>query len=97
MRREPAIDFQTAHGAKLAGLDDEEVLALAAKEGRILVTHDRKTIPHHFAEFIVAKPSPGILIVPQKLPVANVIKDLILIWVGSEAEEWMNRIRSLPL
>ena len=61
------------------------------------MTHDRKTIPHHFAEFITSQTSPGVLIVPQKLPVADVVEDLILIWAVSEAEEWNNRIHSLPL
>lgn len=97
LRREPTIDFQTAQAAKLSGLEDEEVLTIAARGDRLLVTHDRKTIPHHFAKFIMSQDSPGVLIVPQKLPVANVVEDLILIWSASEAEEWRNRIRSLPL
>ena len=97
LRREPTIDFQTAQAAKLSGLGDEDVLALAAKAGRLLVTHDRKTIPHHFAEFITFQTSPGVLIVPQKLRVATAVEDLILIWEESEAGEWINRIRSLPL
>jgi len=78
-------------------LKDEDVLAITANGGRLLVTHDRKTIPHHFAEFITSQTSPGVLIVPQKLPVADVVEDLILIWAVSEAEEWNNRIHSLPL
>ena len=51
-RREPGIDFQTAVAAGLSGLSDPEVLAISAQEGRILVTHDRKTMPKHFADFI---------------------------------------------
>lgn len=97
LRREPTIDFQTAAAAKLSGLEDEEVLAIAAKGARILVTHDRKTIPHYFAKFIMSQASPGVLMVPQKLQVANVVEDLILIWTASEAEEWINRIHYLPL
>lgn len=97
LRREPTIDFQTAQAAKLSGLEDEDVLAIAAEEGRLLVTHDRKTIPHHFAEFIKSQASPGVLIVPQKLSVAKVVEDLILIWAVTEAKEWINRIHSLPL
>jgi len=65
LRREPIIDFQTAQVAKLSGLDDEDVLAKAAEEGRLLVTHDRKTIPRYFAGFIRSQVSPGVLIVPQ--------------------------------
>jgi hypothetical protein len=38
LRREPAIDFQTALAAGLTGLDDPSVLARAATEGRVIVT-----------------------------------------------------------
>ena len=51
-RREPAIDFQTAQSAQLDYLDDETVLQRAASEGRILVTHDKRTMPKHFASFL---------------------------------------------
>jgi len=36
VRRVPKIDFQTATKAALSGLHDEEVLEVAASEGRIL-------------------------------------------------------------
>ena len=52
LRREPTIYFQTAHDAKLAGLEDPEVLSRAAEAGRILVTHDNKTIPTQSANLI---------------------------------------------
>jgi hypothetical protein len=37
LRREPTIDFRSAASADLAGRDDMEVLAIAAREGRVLV------------------------------------------------------------
>src|SRR2546427_3710509 len=43
LRREPAIDFLSAHLAKLEGIPDPDVLAIAAEQGRILVTHDFRT------------------------------------------------------
>ncbi len=97
LRREPSIDFQTAHAARLSGLSDQEVLALAAEEGRVLVTHDRKTMPRHFAAFIRSKISAGVLVVPQKRSIALTVEELVLIWTASEAEEWTNRIYTLPL
>jgi hypothetical protein len=97
LRRESSIDFQTAHGAGLVGVPDQEVLALAAQAGRVLVTHDRKTMPKHFAAFIGHTASSGVIIVPQKLPVRVVVEELLLIWTASEAEEWINRIQVLPL
>jgi hypothetical protein len=78
-------------------VNDPEVLARAAREGRILVTHDRKTMPRHFSIFITMATSAGVLIVPQHLPVAAVVDDLLLIWYTTEAEEWLNQIRFLPL
>jgi predicted nuclease of predicted toxin-antitoxin system len=52
LRREPTVDFQTAFVADSKGFKDPEVLAIAAQQGRILVTHDRKTMPLEFATFI---------------------------------------------
>jgi hypothetical protein len=48
LRREPSVDFQAAKAAGILGLTDQEVLATAAREGRILVSHDRETMPGHF-------------------------------------------------
>jgi hypothetical protein len=97
LRLEPTIDFKSSRAAELTGLPDREVLSRAAKQGRILVTHDRRTMPTHFAAFIADRVSPGVLIVPQHLGVRAVAEDLVLIWAATEAEEWTNRIRFLPL
>jgi predicted nuclease of predicted toxin-antitoxin system len=48
-RLAPEIDFRTAADAGLAGLQDPEVLRIAAESGRILVSQDRRTMPAHFA------------------------------------------------
>jgi hypothetical protein len=97
LRRVPEVDFQTAHEARLSGLEDSEVLAVAADEGRILVTHDRKTMPHHFGEFIKSRSSPGLFIIPQHAELLPVIEELILIWSASDAEGYVNSVRALPL
>src|SRR5438128_7559635 len=97
MRREPAIDFQTAEEAGLRGLADPEVLARAASESRVLVSHDRRTVPNHFADFILQHTSPGVFIISQQLGVKMAIEELVLIWEASEGEEWTNRIVELPL
>jgi hypothetical protein len=71
----------------LQGLSDLKVLELAAQQGRILVTHDRKTMPSQFAEFIVTRQSTGVIIVSKKLAIEVVVEDLVLIWSASSAEE----------
>jgi hypothetical protein len=97
LRRAPEIDFKTAAESNLRGLKDAEVLTIAFNEKRILLTHDRRTMPKHFAEFIKTHESCGVFIVSQKANVSDVISDLILIWHISDAEEFINSIRTLPL
>jgi len=64
------IDFQSADDAKLRGLSDPDVLALAAKEGRILVSHDCNTMPDHFAGFVASQHSPGVFILARDIPIS---------------------------
>lgn len=97
LRREPEVDFQTAFAAGLEGIKDLEVLAIAAQQERILISHDRRTMPSEFAKFIISNQSSGIIIVSRKLPIEVVIEELLLIWAVSSTEEWTNRIAKLPL
>jgi hypothetical protein len=98
LRREPTIDFLSANDAKLQGLTDPEVLLIAAKEDRILVSHDFQTMPEHFGDFLGAYgSSPGVFLVAQYLPVGEVIDELVLIWTATAAEDWKDRILRIPL
>jgi hypothetical protein len=96
-RAEPEMDFQTAADAGLIGLSDPEVLAIATELKRVLVTHDRKTMPRHFAERLVNESSSGVIVLPQSMSIRAMVDDLVLIWIASEAEEWIDRIQVLPL
>jgi hypothetical protein len=98
LRREPAMDFKSALSAKLQGKTDLEVLDLAGREGRILVTQDIRTMPRHFASFLQrGHLSPGVILIPQAVPPGAAIDFLILIWALTEPEEWVDRIVRLPL
>src|SRR5712692_9640602 len=96
-RHEPAMDFLSANEAKLQGVHDSDVLALAAEQNRILVTHDRQTMPRYFGEFLTIRGfSPGVFLVSQYTPIGEVIDELLLIWAASDADEWKDRIVSIP-
>lgn len=95
-RREPLIDFATAHEAGLAGLDDHAVLALAASTGRLLVSHDVSTMPETFSQFIQDQFSPGVILVSQELSYREAIEGLLRVWANTEAEEWENLLSFLP-
>src|SRR5438132_1518022 len=62
-RSVPEISFRAATEASLEGLEEPVVLGIAAQEGRVLVSHDRRTMPYHFGEFISNSDSPGLIIV----------------------------------
>jgi hypothetical protein len=79
LRREPSIDFQTAEDANLRRFLDLEALALAAQENRILVMHDRRPMPQHFADFILHHSSPGVFVIAQTVRVRVAIEELLLV------------------
>ena len=91
-----ASSIPASHRGHSFGRDDLDVLALAAREGRILVSHDRETMPAHFGRFIAESTSAGLLIVSQKLDIREAIEQILIIWEASDAQEWSNRIGYLP-
>jgi hypothetical protein len=98
LRREPSLDFLNAQAAGLRGANDPEVLALAAEQHRVLVSHDVGTMPAHFRVFRSAgKRSAGVFLVPQSLDIGTAIDELLLIWLASEASDWEDRLEWLPL
>jgi uncharacterized protein DUF5615 len=95
-RREPSIDFRTANEAGLAGLDDWAVLALAAANGRVLVSHDVSTMPESFWRFIQEQISPGVILISQELSYRKAIEGLLRVWSSTEAADWQNVLSFLP-
>jgi hypothetical protein len=95
IRRKPNLDFRSANEAGLEGIKDPEVLAIAARDGRVLVTHDHKTMPIEFGQFITSQKSSGVLILSQNLPIGEAIDAIILVWEASTAEEWIDQIMTL--
>jgi len=97
IRREPGIDFLSANDAGLEGMPDPDVLALAAQQGRVVVTSDLRTMPRHFGDFLEANGHcPGVFLVKQSTPLAAVIEELVMVWAASETEEWKDRIVEIP-
>jgi hypothetical protein len=95
--REPAVDILDVKSSGLRGMKDPDLLALAAQQDRILVTHDRRTMTRHFrARLAAGKSNPGLFIVPQQSAIGFIIESLLLVWSASQAEEWRNRVEYLP-
>ncbi|MBZ0274921.1 MAG: DUF5615 family PIN-like protein [Anaerolineae bacterium] len=96
--KEPDVDMIRVQDTELLGADDPTVLEWAAKEGRILLTHDIATMTKYAHERLEqGLPLAGVIFVRDTLPVTQVINDLLAILGASEASEWENRIDFLPL
>ncbi len=95
--REPAIDFKSASDAGLEELSDPEVLEIAAREERVLVSHDKRTMPVHFAARVASGlRSPGVLLALSNAPVVEIIETLLIIWSASRETQWVDQIHYLP-
>jgi len=98
VRHVPNLDAVTAHQVGLSAATDPDLLAWAAEAGRALVTHDRRTMPSHAADRIATgRRMPGVVVVPRRLSISQVIDDLEVIVLCSYENEWENIIRYLPL
>ena len=95
-RREPSVDFRAAVGVIADGTLDPEVLQIAARDGRVLVSRDITTMPGHFARFLARQESPGILLIPARRPIGSVIEGLLIVWLTWTVEDLHNQARWLP-
>ena len=74
------------------------VLAWAAQNGRVVLTHDVSTMTAHaYARVASGLPMPGVFAVSQLAPISQVIEDLVLLAECSLPGEWEGQVRYVPL
>jgi hypothetical protein len=97
-RRVPDLDLVRVQDAGLSGADDAAVLAWAARDGRVLLTHDVRTLTAYAnARVRSGQPMPGVVAVGRAVAVGHAIEDLILLAEASLEGELEDRIVYLPL
>lgn len=97
--RLPDVDVLRVQDAGLAAAPDPEVLEWAAAEGRILLTHDRRTMVPYASQRVVSDlPMPGVFVIRNRPEqIGQMVEDLMLPIVCSEQHEWAGRVEFLPL
>jgi hypothetical protein len=91
-RQQPALDLVRIQDvAGLPGAADPVVLAWAAEEGRIILTHDLATMPHHAYERI------GVFAIDEGLPPGQMIDELHVIAALRDHEEFVDQVWYLLL
>ncbi len=78
--------------------EDEVVLAVAAREDRVLIAHDLATIPVFAAQRIAAgEPMPGVILVSPQGRISAIIFEVALFTMCTEPEEIRDRIVHLRI
>jgi hypothetical protein len=98
LRRVSDLDLLTNSAAGLAAQPDAVVIAWAAANQRVLITHDINTMTEAALERVrLGQPMPGVVAVPQQLGIGAAISDLALIVTCADPNELAGRIWYLPL
>ncbi len=98
LRRKPDLDIVRIQDTAIMSRSDSTVLAWAAQEGRILLTHDVRTVTKYTYERVEAGLSmPGVFEVDDTMPLGTAIDDLLLLIECSIEGEWEGQVCYVPL
>jgi hypothetical protein len=98
LRRHPELRIERVVDVGLGGHGDADLLSWAAEHGYVFVTHDARTVPvHFFALLQIEEAVPGVVVVPQSMPIGRALDELELILFALESGELAGRIVRLPL
>jgi len=98
LRRLPALDIVHVQDVGLSGADDPAVLEWAAREHRVLLTHDISTLVSFAFERVAAGLAmPGVFAARSNGPIGSTIDDPVLLAECSEDAECEGRVLFLPM
>ncbi len=96
--RQPDLDLVRVQDVGLRTADDPTILDWAAREDRVLLTPDRRTMPRHARHRISAGLSmPGLIVIRKKFSRVRIIDEILIVANCSVLDEWKNAIAFLPL
>jgi hypothetical protein len=97
-RRRPDLDVVRVQDVGLSATPDPDVLAWAAVEGRILLTHDRDTMPNFACDRVRAgQPMPGVFLVSDLKPIGQAIDEILLAVECLLPEKCKDLVQFFPL
>ena len=97
-RRNPDLDIVLAQDVGLGRADDPTVLEWAARENRIVLTHDVSTMnPYAYERAGRGQSMPGIFEMSDEVAIGRAIEDILLLAECSLDGEWEGQVRHLPL
>ncbi len=97
-RHLPGLDVVRVQDVGLMAVEDSIILAWAALESRVMLTHDVNTMnASAFQRTREGLPMPGVIAVRRLAPIAAAISDLVyVLQVGIESD-YRDQVRYVPL
>ncbi|MGQ0634601.1 MAG: DUF5615 family PIN-like protein [Planctomycetaceae bacterium] len=97
-RRRPGLDVVRVQDIGLKSTPDADILASAATDSRILLTHDRETMPLcAYSRIQARQPMPGVFLVSDTMPIGQAIDEILLAIECLGPEECRDLVRFFPL
>jgi hypothetical protein len=95
--RKDDLDLVRVQDVGLSGADDEAILEWAEDNGRVLLTHDARTMPKHVRDRLARGSHVlGVFIVDDLASIGACIEDILLVADCSDETEWRDQIHYLP-
>jgi hypothetical protein len=97
VQREPTLDLVRVQDVGLSGTPDPTILAWAGGEERLLLTHDRETVPGFAAQRVQGgERMPGVVVVAASGSLQVAIDAILLLDGASLPGEWEGQILTVP-
>ena len=98
LNREPVVEIVRCREVGLERASDPDILAYAAANGFIVLSHDVNSLAGAaHSRLMAGEPLAGVLLVLQSRAIGPIVESLVVIWSASEAEEWRDRVVFLPI
>lgn len=96
--RQPDLDLLRVQDVGLREADDPTILNWATQNDRIVLSHDRATMPDlAYEQFSDKEQMSGLFIINDRMPVRQAIDELLVLVNCSEQSEWKGVVLYLPL
>lgn len=99
LQKESAVDIIRVGdpGAPASGTRDPDLLIAADRLGRVLITHDKSTMPGHLVDhFTAGRHTAGVMLVRQGFSLSRIVQDILNHWATTNADDWIDRTVYIP-
>lgn len=97
-QRIPELDCVVVQQAGLAGSSDQLLLEVAAREGRVMLSHDINTMTGYVTDRLTkGLQMPGLIIVPHELEIGRAVADLEIMIQCANETDVKDQVRYIPI